>query len=103
MAGTLIVPQVQVKWGSRNLSAYDIDGEIQSIVFNTKVDLPGDNWPTGSFLWNPTAPVFEVYEKCVTSGKEDEILIRFYYVNGDRKSTRLNSSHEWISRMPSSA
>ena len=22
---------------------------------------------------------------------------------GDRKSTRLNSSHEWISRMPSSA
>ena len=26
------------------------------------------------------------------------------YCNGiDRKSTRLNSSHEWISRMPSSA
>src|ERR1044071_5397711 len=25
------------------------------------------------------------------------------YVLGDRKSTRLNSSHEWISRMPSSA
>ena len=24
-------------------------------------------------------------------------------VFGDRKSTRLNSSHEWISRMPSSA
>ena len=24
-------------------------------------------------------------------------------VKGDRKSTRLNSSHEWISRMPSSA
>src|ERR1044071_2112697 len=24
-------------------------------------------------------------------------------VVGDRKSTRLNSSHEWISRMPSSA
>ena len=27
--------------------------------------------------------------------KQDELL--------DRKSTRLNSSHEWISRMPSSA
>ena len=26
-----------------------------------------------------------------------------YTKNGDRKSTRLNSSHEWISRMPSSA
>ena len=24
-------------------------------------------------------------------------------ITGDRKSTRLNSSHEWISRMPSSA
>ena len=24
-------------------------------------------------------------------------------VDKDRKSTRLNSSHEWISRMPSSA
>ena len=24
-------------------------------------------------------------------------------MSGDRKSTRLNSSHEWISRMPSSA
>ena len=26
-----------------------------------------------------------------------------YNMSGDRKSTRLNSSHEWISRMPSSA
>src|ERR1044071_1165150 len=25
------------------------------------------------------------------------------YIEQDRKSTRLNSSHEWISRMPSSA
>ena len=25
------------------------------------------------------------------------------YIEPDRKSTRLNSSHEWISRMPSSA
>ena len=25
------------------------------------------------------------------------------HAGGDRKSTRLNSSHEWISRMPSSA
>ena len=26
-----------------------------------------------------------------------------YVTGSDRKSTRLNSSHEWISRMPSSA
>ena len=31
---------------------------------------------------------------------KDNDLLNF---SGDRKSTRLNSSHEWISRMPSSA
>ena len=31
------------------------------------------------------------------------ILEREYATGEDRKSTRLNSSHEWISRMPSSA
>ena len=30
-------------------------------------------------------------------------LARWYPTSVDRKSTRLNSSHEWISRMPSSA
>ena len=29
--------------------------------------------------------------------------VRTVAVGLDRKSTRLNSSHEWISRMPSSA
>ena len=32
-----------------------------------------------------------------------EYLIIKYKKDTDRKSTRLNSSHEWISRMPSSA
>ena len=33
------------------------------------------------------------------------VMLRLPQVDwtGDRKSTRLNSSHEWISRMPSSA
>jgi hypothetical protein len=83
MAGVLINPQVQVKWGDKNLSAYDIgSGVKEAIVFNTKVDLPGNSWPTGSFSWNPTGPSFKVYEECITKGKDDEILIRFYYVNG---------------------
>ena len=82
MAGKLINPQVQVKWGNRNLSAYSLGGEPQAIVFNVKVDLPGSSWPTGSFSWSPTKPAFDIYEQCVTSGKDDEILIRFYYVNG---------------------
>ena len=39
----------------------------------------------------------------------ERYVVRFAWVDGtepteeDRKSTRLNSSHEWISRMPSSA
>ena len=32
-----------------------------------------------------------------------DIISRFEELEADRKSTRLNSSHEWISRMPSSA
>ena len=37
-------------------------------------------------------------------GKEEEEIREFEARNNaDRKSTRLNSSHEWISRMPSSA
>ena len=33
----------------------------------------------------------------------DLVVLRHSLGNADRKSTRLNSSHEWISRMPSSA
>ena len=84
MAGYLINPQVQVQWGSRNLSAFILpqSSQPQAIVFNTKVDLPGDSWPTGSFSWNPSGPAFKVYEDCVTKGKNEIITIRFYYVNG---------------------
>jgi hypothetical protein len=80
----LIVPQVQVKWGDRNLSAYNLpnsDGP-QSIVYNTTVTLGGDQWPTAEFMWNPSGPAFKVYDECVTKGIEEEIQIRFYYVNG---------------------
>ena len=42
-------------------------------------------------------------------GTQSELIIKEYGLDHistgdvDRKSTRLNSSHEWISRMPSSA
>ena len=38
----------------------------------------------------------------IETGKYDPSLWLAYDI-ADRKSTRLNSSHEWISRMPSSA
>ena len=39
----------------------------------------------------------------ILSGKDDRLLVVMGPCSIDRKSTRLNSSHEWISRMPSSA
>ena len=37
------------------------------------------------------------------AGMTESLLDRLALNPADRKSTRLNSSHEWISRMPSSA
>ena len=34
---------------------------------------------------------------------QPDVVLGHYLAPTDRKSTRLNSSHEWISRMPSSA
>ena len=43
-------------------------------------------------------------EKPTTEEKTVSVVNAAKHMNkGDRKSTRLNSSHEWISRMPSSA
>ena len=41
--------------------------------------------------------VKETLSRIGVASKKDKTLYQ------DRKSTRLNSSHEWISRMPSSA
>ena len=46
---------------------------------------------------------FETLVSCKKNVKKVESLglLNFFYI--DRKSTRLNSSHESVSRMPSSA
>ena len=46
--------------------------------------------------WNGQNPVRYIQENEIENSKEENLY-------SDRKSTRLNSSHEWISRMPSSA
>src|ERR1044071_648551 len=56
----------------------------------------------GSFLPRADGAPFPVWERC----RADLRAIAdagLNVVRTDRKSTRLNSSHEWISRMPSSA
>ena len=40
---------------------------------------------------------------CFEVKKENILEVMKHFKESDRKSTRLNSSHEWISRMPSSA
>lgn len=83
MSGTLVSPQVQVKWGNRNLTSYSLKGVVQSIVYDIQVDLPDSgSWPTASFYWNPSGPAFQVYEECMKSGQDEDVLIRFFYVNG---------------------
>ena len=48
--------------------------------------------------------VYQMFRDCVEEEKLwAEYLFKDGSIIGDRKSTRLNSSHEWISRMPSSA
>ena len=49
---------------------------------------------TGTYKSKPRYPDMKLYE---------EILLLKHYFKGDRKSTRLNSSHIPLSRMPSSA
>ena len=43
------------------------------------------------------------FEAVVTAAGKEQAKPAANWLMGDRKSTRLNSSHEWISRMPSSA
>ena len=45
--------------------------------------------------------MFEANPSLKVQRQKDELLVQQGVE--DRKSTRLNSSHEWISRMPSSA
>ena len=60
----------------------------------------------GTLVFSADAAEEPLYSQLRVNGKLDRVLRnieRFERIRQDRKSTRLNSSHEWISRMPSSA
>jgi NADPH-dependent curcumin reductase CurA len=50
----------------------------------------------------PTASTFRLETVDIPKPAEGQMLLRTLWLS-DRKSTRLNSSHRYISRMPSSA
>ena len=62
---------------------------------------PGTNGSQVFFVYANTTlgPNYTIWGK-ITKGLD---IVQYVASQGDRKSTRLNSSHEWISRMPSSA
>ena len=73
-----------------------IDGALGSFVSNQIAQLES----IGSEL----TPVGNALSHFILdSGKRLRPIFATAGYMGDRKSTRLNSSHEWISRMPSSA
>jgi len=92
----------QALWMSGNLNGGNADTELAGEILQAKqsgdyseIQLPdGFTWPNG------TAPTnwgqFKKALKTLNENKDKQNL-------GDRKSTRLNSSHTLASRMPSSA
>ena len=54
-------------------------------------------------LFTPDGTPVDYYANQRSDNNEVLAVMRESYHVLDRKSTRLNSSHEWISRMPSSA
>ena len=65
--------------------------------------LPPNTYDCGSFVVNGTAVVGKEKKSPYNHWKSTQKGADLYVLGGDRKSTRLNSSHPNPSRMPSSA
>ena len=57
----------------------------------------------GSVVFNPASGDNNVFTNNIQSQFNQDVFINRNLSVSDRKSTRLNSSHEFVSRMPSSA
>lgn len=85
MAGDLIFPRVEVFWGDLNLTSQTLPRAQQAapIVFNVQAQLhDGNSNPTGSMEWEPTGPAFAIYEQCLKDRLQEQIVVKFYYLNG---------------------
>ena len=91
MAGVLIIPRVEVMWGSDNLTFYEPSAEWtpsgmpQPLVYDCSAKQAEEGeTPGGSMRWMPTGPAFAVYEEFVSSKEKlaETITMRWYYANG---------------------
>ena len=67
------------------------------LTYESGVDPVGEGWSQSQIRYYVFALLFVIFDV------EAVFIFPWATQLEDRKSTRLNSSHEWISRMPSSA
>ena len=91
-------PKLSFRWGRDRVEVWDADD------FDPWETL---RWSTVRVLYyrqhKPDGSVIEAYWLTNLSRQRVSTLSLFHMAKRDRKSTRLNSSHEFVSRMPSSA
>jgi len=90
--GSLILPRVNVEWGTLNLTSPSASGStfeginvegLGPLVYDVRVSLEDQGQtPTGSMKWNPAAPSYALYEKCIAKFIEYSIMVTYYYVTG---------------------
>ena len=90
MAGNLIIPRVEVYWGSTNLTSYNGNGNYPKgdpLVYKVECTLPqqSDN-PSGSMMWVPTAEAYKIYEKLLNENANDQIVTTFGYAGKKKVS-----------------
>ena len=90
---------------------YNLDGNTQLLVFDSTIDPEDNEYMFGRYKKNKVknhsvGMMYVKIEMCINSDskwdvEEKENWDKYIFI--DRKSTRLNSSHRSLSRMPSSA
>ena len=77
--------------------------KMGTVIKNVKLVLPKGKIIRGTIKWDK-GKIVSVSEGEILSSVEDQVIDGMdLYLSPDRKSTRLNSSHQPQSRMPSSA
>lgn len=92
LSGSLILPRVNVEWGTVNLTCPEAEGSVLKdvnlkgigpLVYDVRMSMEDQGQtPTGSMKWNPSAPAYAIYEKCIELFSEWSIMVTFYYVTG---------------------